>query len=160
MNQPYNGLRMHNLDWALVLDLQVPSLEKVHLLWYQAAQCSGRTLLFIVTPPLSAWSGASCAHTVGSESAALVSDDTFFSSGAWTSGRQSTSHFLSSHSETYVMTPLTDPSSSIPTEEMLGSGMVVPLMYQREGTLHLNSSARAGCSAFTSDSLSRTTGLI
>jgi len=96
---------------------------------------------------------------VGSESAALVSDDAFFSSGAQTGGRQSTSHSLSSHSETYVMTPLTDTSSSIPTEEMSGSGTVVLLMYQREGTSHLDSSAGAGCSAFTSDLLSRTTGL-
>jgi len=29
LNWLYNGLRMHDLDWALVLDLQVPSLEKV-----------------------------------------------------------------------------------------------------------------------------------
>jgi len=57
------------------------------------------------------------------------------------------------------MTPLTDTSSSIPTEEMSGSGMVVPLTYQREGTSYLDSSAGAGCSAFTSDLLSRTTGL-
>ena len=137
----------------------MPSLEKVHLLWCQAARCSGRTSSFIVTPPPSAWRGASRACAVGSESAASVSDDAFFLSGAWTSGGQSTSHSLSSHSETYVTTPLTDTSSSIPTEETSGSGTVVPLTYQREGTSHLDSSAGAGCSAFTSNSLSRTTGL-
>jgi len=122
---------------------------------------SGPTLRrdIIVTPPPSAGRGASRARAVGSESAASVSDDAFFSSGARTSGEQSTFHSLSSHSETYVTTPLTDTSSSIPTEETSGSGTVVPLTYQREGTSHLDSSATAGHSAFPSDSLSRTTGL-
>ena len=60
----------------------------------------------------------------------------------------------------HITTPLTNTSSSIPTKEMLGSGMVVLLIYQREGTLHLDSSAGAGCSAFTSNSLSRTTRLM
>jgi len=150
---------MHNLDWTLVLDLQVPSFEKAHLLRCQAARRSSGTSSFIITPPPSARHGASCVHAVGSESAASVSDDAFFSSGAQTSSGQSTSHSLSSHSETYVTTPLTDTSSSIPTEETSGSGMVVLLTYQREGTSHLDSSAGAGCSAFTSDLLSRTTGL-
>ena len=122
---------------------------------------SGPTLRrdIIVTPPPSAGRGASRARAVGSDLAASVSDDAFFSSGARTSGEQSTSYSLSSHSETYVTTPLTDTSSSIPTEETSGSGTVVPLTYQREGTSHLDSSAGAGRSAFTSDSLSRTTGL-
>ena len=96
---------------------------------------------------------------VGLESAASVSDDAFFSSGAQTDSGQSTSCSLSSHSETYVMSPLTNTSSSIPTEETSGSGTVVPLTYQREGTLHLDSSAGAGHLAFTSDLLSRTTRL-
>ena len=160
MNQPYNGLRMYDLDWALVLDSQVPSLEKVHLLQCQAARRSGRTSSFIITPLPSAQHGASHAHAVGSESAASVSDNAFFLSGAQTGGGQSTYHSLSSHSETYVMSPLTNTSSSIPTEKTSGSGMAVLLTYQREGTLHLDSSAGAGHSAFTSDSLSRTTGLM
>ena len=36
-------LRMRDLDWALVSDSQVPSLEKVHLLRCQAARRSGGT---------------------------------------------------------------------------------------------------------------------
>ena len=123
---------------------------------------SGSTLGrdIIVTPPPSVGrGGGSRARPVRSESAASVSDDAFFSSGARSSVGQSTFHSISSaQSGTLVTTPGMG-TSAILTEESSGSGTVVPLTGRGEGTCPHMTSAEQRHSTFTSDIPSRTSGL-
>ena len=114
----------------------------------------------IVTPPPSVGrGGGSRARPVRSESAASVSDDAFFSSGARSSVGQSTFHSISSaQSGTLVTTPGMG-TSAILTEESSGSGTVVPLTGRGEGTCPHMTSAEQRHSTFTSDIPSRTSGL-
>jgi hypothetical protein len=74
----------------------------------------------IVTTPTQCWScwWISCS-TCSSESAASVSDDAFFLSGARSSGEQSTFHSLS--------------STLVTTEESSGSGTVIPSTNRVQG---------------------------
>ena len=122
---------------------------------------SGPTLRrdVIVTPPPSTGRG-SRSRTTGSEFTASVSDDAFFSSGARSSGDQSTFRSLSSPpSDTHIRNPGTETSSVIPTEGTSSSETVVPPAYRGEGTSYLGSSTDVRRSPFTSDSPSGITGL-
>jgi hypothetical protein len=94
---------------------------------------SGPTLghNIIVTPSPSVGHGSgSRARPVCSESAASVSDDALFSSGARTSDKQSSSV----QSGTLVTPPAMDTTSAILTKESSGSGTVVPPTNRGEGT--------------------------
>ena len=87
---------------------------------------SGPTLgrdIVVTPPPGAGRAGGSRARAVGSESVASVSDDAFFSSGARTSGEQSSFHSLSSVTD--VTAPAIDTTSAVLTEERSGSGTVV-----------------------------------
>ena len=117
---------------------------------------SGPTLRrdVIVTPPPGARGGGSRARLTNPETLASGSDDTFFTSGARTSGDPSTSYTVSSSSsDTLPRTRGTE------TEETSGSGTVIPQTYRGEGTSYLGSLTDTPRPVSISDSPSRATGL-
>ncbi|KAF8270085.1 hypothetical protein EI94DRAFT_861064 [Lactarius quietus] len=119
---------------------------------------SGPTLRrdVIVTPPPGPRGGGSRVRPTNPESLSSVSDDTFFTSGARTSGEPSTSYTVSSSSDTLFRARGTETGSAAPTEETSGSGTVVLQTYRGD---YLDTLTDAPRSAFTSDSPSRATGL-
>jgi hypothetical protein len=121
---------------------------------------SGPTLRrdVIVTPPPGARAGSSRARP-STETSASASDDTFFTSGARTTGEPSTLYISSSSSDTILRARGIETGSAVPTEETSGSGTVVPQTYRGEGTSYLDSLTDAPRSVSTLDSPSRTTGL-
>jgi hypothetical protein len=117
---------------------------------------SGPTLRrdVIVTPPPGPRGGGSRVRPTNPETLASVSDDTFFTSGARTSGEPSTSYTVSSSSsDTLLRTRGTE------TEETSGSGTVVLQTHRGEGTSYLGSLTDTPRPVSISDSPSRAAGL-